>query len=175
MEQHCWACSQQREPIPGHTSNMWQRLQRPDIVNRFDAGSQRDVRTKQKVDLVDICGAGCSRSRARQVIACNISKLLRGLDTRDVSHGPKKTLAFPLERKQWETPAASCRCALFHSDSRATVQALGQGSTQDGPASVVVATQVTVGGTCSIEIIGGSHRGFREHMCQAFKFRSAHL
>jgi hypothetical protein len=57
------------------------------------------MRTNQNVDFVGSRRAGCSRCRAGQVVACGVSKLPRGLDARDISHGPEKALAFALERE----------------------------------------------------------------------------
>jgi hypothetical protein len=62
-------------------------------------GPQRNMRTNQNVDFVGSRRAGRRRSRAGQVVACGVSKLPRGLDARDISHGTKKALAFSLERE----------------------------------------------------------------------------
>jgi hypothetical protein len=116
-------------------------------------GPQRDIRTNQNVDFVGSPRTGGSRCRAGQVIACGVSNLLRGLDARDISHGPEEAQAFPLEREKWESSAASCCGALVHGDARAAIQALRQCATQEGPGSVVIATQVPVRRTCTFGIM----------------------
>jgi hypothetical protein len=119
----------------------------------FRTGYKGDEHTYKNVDFVGIHAAGCIRGRAGQIITCRVRELLRGLDARDISNGTENALAIPLEREQWETPAASSYGALIHSDSRATVQALRQGSAQVRPTSIVVAALVPVGGTCSFKIM----------------------
>jgi hypothetical protein len=106
------------------------------------------MRTYYKVDFVDVPTAGRIRSGAGQPITDSIGIRLRSLDACHISHGTKEALAIPLEGKKRKSPAESCCSTLFHSDSRAPIEALGECSAQEGPTSVAIATQVSVGWTC---------------------------